>query len=983
MMLDLDGYAEQILENLPVGLLTLTPKLTVISANQTILKHLACGFDAIRDRPLGEALRGADIEQAARRTAATGQPSDLTTELILAGGRSIAARVQVASIRSTNDAYFLCVIVEDLSEQLKHQQALAANETTLLRAQAVAHIGSWTLDFRTGLLSWAPETYRIFDVPAGTSLSYAKFLSCVHPDDRSRVKSAWQAAIKGAAYRIEHRLIVRGETRWVEERAEIERDNAGRPLLAIGTVRDITEKKETKAAQHRLLAILEATPDFVSIASPQGKVLYYNHSARQLLGIDPEKDIDTIRIPDTHPEWAAHKVLEIGLPTAMREGTWEGETALLSRDGKEIPVSQIIIAHRDSNGQVEYLSTVARDIRERKQSEAQINRLLRTYALLTRINQTIVRDNEPRQLFQDACHIAVEIGGFRLAWVGIYDDHTGNIHPEAWAGLTEDYIRNLRLSTRDPVSKDGPSARAIRTERPQVVNDIAHDPAMAPWRKMALAHGYRASVSLPLKVAGRVRGTLNLYASDIDFFDADELFLLEQLTADLAFALEVAEQETKRLNAEARAQQLAFYDPLTHLPNRTLFLDRLNQNIARAQRRGMQLALLFIDLDRFKEINDNFGHPVGDRVLVEVATRLGDCVRNEETVARLGGDEFIILLTDADQIGAIHVAERVQAALDRPLTSGDHGFLIKASVGIAFYPEDGQTPEDLLRHADIAMYQAKARDDEAFCFFDRAMGEILARRLELTRKLELALRTGLLTLHYQPQIDLKTNRQIGVEALARWKDPEWGWISPSEFIPIAEERGFIRQLGEWALHTAATQLAQWKKAGDQSPDRIAVNIGAAHFGSPDFVDSVCRIVRDAGIPPQHIELELTETGVIRDPEATVEVTHALHRHGFGLAIDDFGTGYSSLGYLKRFAADKLKIDMSFVRDMLTDRNDHAIVATVIGMAKTLSLQTVAEGVETKQQVMALKELDCDLAQGYYFGRPRPAKELFQPESSVD
>ncbi|WP_205624844.1 putative bifunctional diguanylate cyclase/phosphodiesterase [Ralstonia mannitolilytica] len=411
---------------------------------------------------------------------------------------------------------------------------------------------------------------------------------------------------------------------------------------------------------------------------------------------------------------------------------------------------------------------------------------------------------------------------------------------------------------------------------------------------------------------------------------------------------------------------------LQGLPNRALFLDRLKQALASAQRHGQRVALLFLDLDRFKEINDTQGHAIGDRALIEIARRFQAALREEETLARLAGDEFVVIAMGANQSAAALIAERIQKALAEPLAINGRFFALKASIGIAFYPEDGRSAEELLKHADIAMYRAKASGG-GYRFYRSEMGTDLARKLEIVHRLETALAAGRLQLHYHPQVHLPSGKIVGAEALSRWHDADWGMVSPAEFIPIAEERGLIGTLGEWALAGACRQVRHWQERGCPLPGRVAVNVAAKQFEDDDFVDRCLRIARESGAASSAIELELTESGMMRDPERAVEVTRALTSAGFALSIDDFGTGYSSLAYLKRFPVHKLKIDISFVRDMLTDRNDLAIVSAIVAMAKSLGLKTLAEGVEEAAQAEHLLALGCDEAQGYYFARPEPAE----------
>lgn len=421
----------------------------------------------------------------------------------------------------------------------------------------------------------------------------------------------------------------------------------------------------------------------------------------------------------------------------------------------------------------------------------------------------------------------------------------------------------------------------------------------------------------------------------------------------------------------ARIEQLAFYDSLTGLPNRALFLDRLEHSLDAARRHGLKGALLFLDLDRFKEINDSQGHAVGDLALVEVARRFQRLLRKEETLARLGGDEFVLIAEGANQDSAATIAERMLGALRAPMQVSDQATHLSGSIGVALYPDDGDSVGDLIKHADIAMYRAKAMGG-GFRFYQAAMGAALQERLGLARRLELAIEQGLLYLHYQPRVALASETLHGAEALLRWHDAEFGEVPPDQFIPIAEERGLIGPLGDWVITETCRQMAQWQAQGLAFPGTVAINLSALQLHLPDMVDKLLARIDAAGLSTDRFEIELTESSMMADPAAAIDILDQLHGAGFSLAIDDFGTGYSSLVYLKRFAVDNIKIDMSFVSDMLVDRNDAAIVATIVAMSRSLGLRTTAEGVESAEQAEALLQLGCDFAQGYHFGRPEPA-----------
>lgn len=456
---------------------------------------------------------------------------------------------------------------------------------------------------------------------------------------------------------------------------------------------------------------------------------------------------------------------------------------------------------------------------------------------------------------------------------------------------------------------------------------------------------------------------------------------LEQLVAERTQELSRTVQalEAKALEqqaAEAHIQQLAHYDPLTGLPNRTLLNDRSHWTLSHAKRNGESVALMFLDLDHFKNINDSLGHRVGDEVLVELAHRLKHNVREQDTVSRLGGDEFVLLLPDTNAAGAAHLAEKLLQAALQPIQIEQHELTVTPSIGIALYPKDGTDLDSLARSADAAMYRAKGDGRNNYRFFTAEIQAQSDRTLLLDNALRRALEREQLSLHYQPQIELATGRVVGAEALLRWQHPDLGAISPAEFIPIAESSGLILPMGEWVIRTAVAQLSQWRRAGLPHLT-MAVNLSAVQFRHADLPQLVSSILEEENVPANSLELELTEGVAMTNPQVAVAVMNDLHRRGVRMSIDDFGTGYSSLSYLKKFQVYKLKIDQSFVRDITDSPDDKAIVAAIISMADSLGMLTIAEGVETEGQLAFLKERGCTEVQGYYFSRPLPASAFEQ------
>lgn len=448
------------------------------------------------------------------------------------------------------------------------------------------------------------------------------------------------------------------------------------------------------------------------------------------------------------------------------------------------------------------------------------------------------------------------------------------------------------------------------------------------------------------------------------------------LASDLRKTLLRLRSEIRRVQqSEANFAHLAQHDALTNLPNRVLIRDRMEQAIAQARRYHKRVALLFLDLDNFKTINDSLGHGTGDELLQAVAQRLQASVREMDSVSRLGGDEFLIVVADVDSLAAVSaVARQVQEKLAHPFVLKGMQVVSSLSIGIALYPEDGEDFDTLLKHADVAMYQAKSSGRNAFCFFDAQLNDASHERLTLELDLRQAIRRDELLLRYQPIVDLRSGRLLAVEALIRWQHPEQGMIGPERFIPLAEQSGLIVEIGEWVLQEACRQAMLWQAAG-LPPFVVSVNLSALQFRRGNLEAMVRLALQRTGLPAQRLELELTESILLQDSQAFIDLLARLKALGVGLSIDDFGTGYSSLAYLQRFQVNKLKIDQSFVRNLRDNPQDQAIVTAIIQMAKSLQLLTTAEGIEDEATRALLVRLGCDQGQGYLFAEPLPAQAL--------
>ena len=421
-------------------------------------------------------------------------------------------------------------------------------------------------------------------------------------------------------------------------------------------------------------------------------------------------------------------------------------------------------------------------------------------------------------------------------------------------------------------------------------------------------------------------------------------------------------------------ERMAHYDVLTNLPNRSLMYDRLNHTVSLAKRHNYHVAVLLLDLDRFKEVNDSLGHHIGDLLLVDVAERLLETVRESDTVARMGGDEFLVLLPEVGSSNnAAAIAQKFIDYLSKPFFLEEHEIYVSASIGITIFPIDGDDTDVLIKHADTAMYHAKAQGKNNYKFFTEDINKSTVERFTLETRFRRALDKLEFHLNYQPKVDIVTKEMVGMEALLRWYHPDQGSVMPALFIPLAEETGLVFQLGEWALREACRQNKEWQDQGLR-PVRVSVNISPRQFKKRDFLDIVQEVLEDTGFDPQYLMLEITESTVIDNVEDTILMLKSLRKIGVGVSIDDFGTGYSSLNYLNRFAIDELKIDRSFITDISKDENQKVINA-IISLAKNLNFKIVAEGVETKEQLEFLENTDCDEIQGYYFSQPMSSEEM--------
>ncbi len=616
---------------------------------------------------------------------------------------------------------------------------------------------------------------------------------------------------------------------------------------------------------------------------------------------------------------------------------------------------------------------------EKAKAEKQRNRLAGMYQALSATNEAIMRARTRTQLFELVCEAAMLGRTFTSATVALAEPGGEFLRLAASKGQNHDYLKNHRCA----VSADEPEGRGLagtsfRTRQPCIINDLLTDRRTAYFHAFARQDGTRSGASFPLLRNGfDAIGVLLFLAGEEGVFTDDLVELLAKLAENVSFALDNFDRADEKTRADQRIEYLASHDSLTGLPNRETFNQLLHFAIQAARRYDRQFAVLFIDLDRFKIINDSLGHEAGDALLVEVANRLRNSLRASDIVARLGGDEFVVILEHTAERGDIEMLTRqLLWAVSQPMQLSGHECHTTTSIGIAMFPADGTDVHTLTKNADMAMYLAKEDGKNDFRFFTKEVKMQSIERLTLENCLRHALARDQFSLHYQPKVDLGTGQITGVEALLRWTHPEHGMLPPAQFIPLAEETGLIVPIGRWVLREACAQNMAWQRRGLR-PVSMAVNLSPRQFIDENLLLDIDEALLASGMSPVLLQLEVTESMMMRNVPRAIKVLDAIQSRGIRLAIDDFGTGYSSMSLMKQFPIDTIKIDRSFVRDLPDDFEDQAIAQAIISMGKALGMTVVAEGVETAEQEAFLRSNGCDEMQGYLFS------EALAPEQMAD
>jgi diguanylate cyclase (GGDEF)-like protein/PAS domain S-box-containing protein len=805
-------------------------------------------------------------------------------------------------------------LLSDITERKKAEESLL-RLASIVEFSEDAIIGKTTEGVITSWNRAAEKMYGYTKTEVlGRNLSFL-----VTPERREEIRALIECVRAGHSVECfeTQRLTKEGSVLDVSLSVSPIKDASGQVTGSSAIARDLTPRKRDAEQLRLQAAALEAAANAIVITDFHGTIMWVNHAFTTMTGYSKEEAVG--KNPRLLKSEKQPQSYYADLWSTISSGkVWHGELVNRRKDGTTYTEEMTITPIAQNVGQANWSHFIAikQDITERKRAEEE---LYQEHQLL----QTILNAVPQRVFWKDRNCTFVGCNRAFATDAGLNNpaEIIGKSDFElAWSGTADRYRADDKRTMEQGSTK-------LNFEEPQSRPD-----GSLLWLRTS---------KLPLwDREGKVIGVIGTY-----------------------------EDITERKVAEDRVKFLALYDALTELPNRALLHDRLSKALASARRQKDKVALLFLDLDRFKDTNDSLGHSVGDLLLQNVAERLKRCAREQDTVARLGGDEFLIVLTNVKEIADASVAaERFMHALTAEFVVQGHSLSIGCSVGISMFPEHGTDSEILIKNADAAMYSAKQSGRNSFRFFTEDMNAQAVGRLTLENGLRLALDKKELFLVYQPQVDIVSGKIIGLEALLRWQHPTLGLVLPDQFIRIAENCGLIVPIGEWVLRTACSQVRKWQDEGIPAVS-IAINVSAIQFRQEDFCELIRRVLHETGLAPQYLELELTEGLLQANADVTSSVLQELKAMGLTLAIDDFGTGYSNFNYLRQLRVSKLKIDRSFIRDVAVNPDDAAITTAIISMAKSLNLKVIAEGVETEAQVSFLRTHQCDEIQGYYFSKP--------------
>jgi diguanylate cyclase (GGDEF)-like protein/PAS domain S-box-containing protein len=877
------------------------------------------------------------------------------------------------------------------ARQVLEQQIRESEERFRQLAENISEV-FWVHDVATDdSLYISPAYERVWQSPVGAvKRVHHDWAQSLHPQDRAAVLELFGQMVKGLKpFDIDYRIVVPdGSVRWIHDRGFPVRDAHGQIYRTAGLAEDVTESMQLKVALQEQAAGLQRAQLLAKqahvITGKAGSFVRWSDTLPLLIGVLPHGVPTDTRawMQFIHAEDRAN-FREKSIDAARTGRRVDVDYRLWRADGELIHVRQVIepLERKDADQDEALWFCTIQDVTGQRRVEERVKRLNRVHSVLSGINALIVRIRDREELCREACHIAVEQGGFTVGWMSVYDAATGMLSPVARAGLSANSVLAEAPVWLTPA---GAAATALQEKRPVFDNDIGspgRSPANASTagsgastldtlsiRRAAIQMGAKSVIVLPVLVEQKIFGVLTLYAPERDFFDDEEVKLLTQLSADVSFGLEFIAKEEK-------VDYLAYYDALTGLPNSALFHDRLTQFLHAAARSAQGVAAIVINLDRFRNLNNSLGRHAGDALLKLVGIRLGEVLREPFSIARTTGDTFAVAIADLKQAADVVdlLEDRIFPALVQPLTLDATEVRLSARAGIALFPSDGADAETLYRNAEAALKHAKS-SGEQYLFYAPEMNARVAEKVALENNLRQAIEREEFVLYYQPKVRIADGRICGLEALIRWNNPKLGLVPPLRFIPLLEETGLVLQVGAWALKQAMTDYRALLVKRIACP-RIAVNMSPLQLRQKDFAKSVNRAVGWGTDQIEGLELEITESVIMENIENNIAQLKAMQSMGVSIAIDDFGTGYSSLAYIAKLPVNTLKVDRSFVLAMNHSAEDRNIVSTIISLAHSLDMKVVAEGVETQEQLDLLRGLQCDEMQGYLFSAPLPIAQI--------
>jgi diguanylate cyclase (GGDEF)-like protein/PAS domain S-box-containing protein len=923
------ALVERVLDGLPVPALLLDARGVIAFANAKVVHLLGFAEAELVGHSVAEFL--SDASEGARLRELCSSPWDhgaalaeaaMKSSMVQSGGGHVELELHATPL-DVGGSRFACITLAGAAGA-QALERVSRREALLNEAQRLSKIGSWMWDLTNGEEWWSDELYRILQIDRDCGgRPYERFFALVHPHDRQRfLDGSARAAAGGPPEPVDIRVLLPdGRERVFHVEGKVAVDDRGQVVRMHGTLQDVTERKATQTALYLTEMRYREAQRIAKLGNWEWNLVtnasWWSEELYRILEEDPERFPATFEsfVTKFHPD---DRQALIDGQQSVRQGASPYspvESRVVLADGRLKLIEQLLEMRVDEYGQPAAVVGTVRDITEQRALEQRLLESETRYATTVELAAVGIAHIDARGRFAWANQRLRDMLGYsgeELANLTVWDvSHPDDVH------VTDGDRRLLHTGEIDTLRAE---KRYVRKE----------------------------GSTLWVRITSAVRRGVD---------------------GALLYDVSVVEDITARKIAEERVRYLATHDELTGLPNRALFGELLGHAIETARRHGRQCAVVFLDLDRFKIVNDSLGHAAGDLLLREIAQRLRTSVRTSDVIARLGGDEFVLLLEEvADSSVAVAVAKKILSSLRVPVEIGRHECRVTGSIGIATYPLDAGDASTLMKHADMAMYRAKEEGKNNFQFYSADTSPMSVEHLVLEAHLARALERQEFSIQYQPKVDILTGEIKGAEALIRWWNAELGTVSPAHFIPLAEDTGLIVPIGKWVLRAACEQNVAWQRRG--LPKIVmSVNLSPRQFKDPALLDDIAAVLQETSMAPELLELEITESMIMHDVDDAARKADAIKRLGVRLAIDDFGTGYSSLSQLKRFPIDTLKVDRSFVRDVANSEEDRVIARTIISLGKALGVTVVAEGVETDEQLAFLRENACDEVQGYYFSKP--------------